>query len=195
MTRYFYDCEFLEDGKTVDLISIGIVADDGREFYAVNEMVSEDPLWSRITKHRWLMANVVPHLPLWRLIPDSRKVDQPVGRFRGNFNLDIDDPAVMHPARIAERVEQFIAAGSPDRERNELWAYYGAYDHVALCQLYGTMMDLPACIPMWTHDLMQFAGPGVDLSSRPQSDEHHALADARWTWEQYLWIKRESVAR
>ena len=24
-----YDCEFLEDGKTIDLISIGMVAEDG----------------------------------------------------------------------------------------------------------------------------------------------------------------------
>lgn len=35
MTRYDYDCEFLEDGKTIALISIGIVADDGRTYYAV----------------------------------------------------------------------------------------------------------------------------------------------------------------
>ena len=34
--RYFYDTEFLEDGETIDLISIGIVAEDGREYYAVN---------------------------------------------------------------------------------------------------------------------------------------------------------------
>lgn len=30
MTRYFYDLEFLQDGKTIDLISIGIVADERR---------------------------------------------------------------------------------------------------------------------------------------------------------------------
>lgn len=29
--RYFLDCEFIEDGRTIDLISIGIVAEDGRE--------------------------------------------------------------------------------------------------------------------------------------------------------------------
>ncbi len=29
--RYFLDTEFYEDGKTIDLISIGIVAEDGRE--------------------------------------------------------------------------------------------------------------------------------------------------------------------
>jgi hypothetical protein len=31
--RYWFDTEFIEDGKTIDLISIGIVAEDGRERY------------------------------------------------------------------------------------------------------------------------------------------------------------------
>ena len=34
--RIFYDTEFLDDGKTIDLISIGMVAEDGRELYAVS---------------------------------------------------------------------------------------------------------------------------------------------------------------
>ena len=54
--RYFYDTEFLEDGRTIDLISIGIVAEDGRELYLVNANAP----WSRIRRHDWLMDNVVP---------------------------------------------------------------------------------------------------------------------------------------
>ena len=34
--RFFYDTEFIEDGDTIELISIGIVGDDGREYYAVS---------------------------------------------------------------------------------------------------------------------------------------------------------------
>jgi len=34
--RYWYDTEFIEDGSTIDLISIGIVAEDGREYYAIS---------------------------------------------------------------------------------------------------------------------------------------------------------------
>jgi hypothetical protein len=34
--RYWLDTEFIEDGHTIDLISIGIVAEDGRELYAEN---------------------------------------------------------------------------------------------------------------------------------------------------------------
>ncbi|HEU4360304.1 MAG TPA: hypothetical protein VFR27_02205, partial [Mycobacterium sp.] len=34
--RYFYDTEFIDDGYTIELISIGVVAEDGREYYAVS---------------------------------------------------------------------------------------------------------------------------------------------------------------
>src|SRR5262249_56849082 len=34
--RYFYDCEFIEDGRLIDLVSIGVVDERGREFYAVS---------------------------------------------------------------------------------------------------------------------------------------------------------------
>ena len=34
--RYFYDTEFIDNGRIIDLISIGVVAEDGREFYAVS---------------------------------------------------------------------------------------------------------------------------------------------------------------
>lgn len=57
--KYFYDTEFHEDGSTIDLISIGIVAADGREYYAVNMEAD----WERIEGNEWLMANVVPKLP------------------------------------------------------------------------------------------------------------------------------------
>src|SRR6266702_8931694 len=50
---YFMDSEFIEDGKTIGLISIGIVSSDGRELYAqsmefdaskANEWVAEHVL-------------------------------------------------------------------------------------------------------------------------------------------------------
>ena len=36
MRRFFYDTEFIEDGTTIDLVSIGVVDETGREFYAVS---------------------------------------------------------------------------------------------------------------------------------------------------------------
>jgi len=56
--RYFFDTEFLDDGYRITLISIGIVAEDGRTYYA--ELVS--PRWHVFERHQWLAGNVQPHL-------------------------------------------------------------------------------------------------------------------------------------
>lgn len=54
--KYFFDTEFIEDGKTIDLISIGIVAEDGREFYAEMWAIP----WNKASD--WVHRNVKPHL-------------------------------------------------------------------------------------------------------------------------------------
>lgn len=56
VTRYFFDTEFMEDGKTIELLSIGIVSDDGREFYAVNSEADHSKA------SEWVQQNVLPHL-------------------------------------------------------------------------------------------------------------------------------------
>lgn len=55
--RFWFDTEFLEDGKTIELISIGVVAEDGRKFYA--ETPDAEVL---ARKTEWLAVNVYPHL-------------------------------------------------------------------------------------------------------------------------------------
>lgn len=54
--RYWFDTEFHDDGRVIDLISIGVVAEDGREYYAVS--ADYDPTRA----DAWLRANVLPHL-------------------------------------------------------------------------------------------------------------------------------------
>jgi hypothetical protein len=54
--KYWFDTEFIERPCTIDLISIGIVAEDGREFYAENADVD----WSKASQ--WVLDNVRPHL-------------------------------------------------------------------------------------------------------------------------------------
>lgn len=173
MTRVFYDCEFLEDGKTIELISIGMVAEDGREYYAVSRRLTARTwrgwkLRRRLRAHTWLMENVVPSLP------------QPHGDWRNHMPHDwlfnYLDPAVKRHKRIAADVAAFIQA-TPEPE---LWAWYGAYDHVALAQLFGRMIDLPDGVPMWTNDLKQEAMRLGDPTLPEQPDGvHNALADAR----------------
>jgi hypothetical protein len=169
--RLFYDCEFLEDGETIRLISIGMVAEDGRELYRV---VDDEELISDAHEHEWLKGNVVPHLPL-----------QHSTAFDDGWDYDTehaDWPAVWPRGAIAGDVRAFIQA-TPNAE---LWAYYGAYDHVVLCQLWGRMIDLPEGVPMWTNDLKQeVVRLGSPALPKQESAEHNALADARWVRDAY----------
>lgn len=59
MATLFFDTEFYENGKTIELISIGIVSADGREYYAETE---EAP--SLAVASEWLQENVYPSLSL-----------------------------------------------------------------------------------------------------------------------------------
>src|SRR5699024_3020761 len=117
------DCEFIEDGYTIDLVSIGVVDEDGREFYAVSTEFDEGRAGP------WVRRHVLPQLP-----PPSSS-------------------AWCSRARIRDDLFQFVTSGgSVDVE---LWAWYAAYDHVALAQLWGAMPALPQQIPKFTRDLRQ----------------------------------------
>src|SRR6185312_3662524 len=135
--KYFYDTEFLEDGVTIDLISIGIVCNDGRSYYAV----SEDADYFRIKQNSWLMDNVMSSIPY-----ESRRV-----RGRKFSTIFPTGDFVKSRKQIKDDIIEFVGEDNP-----EFWAWYGAYDHVALCQLFGKMIDLPSNFPMFTRDIRQY---------------------------------------
>lgn len=143
LNRVWFDTEFIEDGKTIDLVSIGMVREDGATYYAEVDGVDyrrADP---------WLHENVFPHL---------------------------EGGVALKPREaIAKEIVEFVG------QKPEFWAYYADYDWVALCQLYGRMIDLPEGWPMFCRDLKQLAD-GHPLPKQT-STEHHALADALWTKE------------
>lgn len=172
--RMWFDTEFIEDGKTIDLVSIGIVAEDGREFYA--EVAGVD--YSRASE--WVQENVIAHL--WHR-QDSKRAPNIWIRDGGRGGL-------MSRQHIAREIVSFCdpdAYGKP-----EFWAYYADYDWVALCQLFGTMMELPKGWPMYCRDIKQWADM-LGNPSLPEQDkgEHHALADARWNREAWEFLARQ----
>jgi hypothetical protein len=179
--RYWQDCEFIENGVTIDLISIGVAAQDGREFYAQNSDCNFD------AASDWVKVNVFPHLKHFDLFGQ-----RPIRLSDGS----LPDPWMSHKS-IGKRLREFCDVeiyGKP-----EWWAYFGAYDHVALCQLYGPMIDLPKGWPFYTRDLKQWAdalgNPRLPLQEK---DEHHALADARQnkkSWEFLFDYERQLEAK
>lgn len=148
--RYFFDTEFIDSPWSLTLISIGIVAEDGREFYAVNSLAYS------FNASEWVQANVYTKLQPKR---------HPVYR-------------EQTPDEIRAGLLLFIG----DDPQPEFWAYYGAFDWVALCWLMGGMLNLPRgwywiCRELRTAlDQSGFA----ELKDSGRDDEHNALADARW---------------
>jgi hypothetical protein len=146
--RYFYDTEFIEDGKTIDLVSIGVVAEDGREYYAVSTEFDASKAGP------WVRANVLNQLPS----PSS--------------------PLWKNRETIRKELLAFLTETGTGRP--ELWAWVGAYDHIALAQLWGDMTKLPQVIPRFTRELKQYwEMAGKPKLPRQTAGKHDALADAK----------------
>jgi hypothetical protein len=167
--RYYLDTEFYEDGRTIDLISIAIVCEDGREFYAV----SKEAELHRVSP--WVRDNVLPHLPPYH------------------------NPLWMRRGEIRDAIQEFMspdpfAIGRPFaaldvRPKPRVWAYYADYDWVVFCQLFGTMMNLPAYMPKYCMDLKQLAvSKGDPELPKQDSGKHDALADARWNMRVHAFL-------
>lgn len=163
--KYFYDTEFHErgEGYPIELISIGMVAEDGRELYAV----LSDFDWHSLNDSPsgpWLKKHVLPYCE------------------GAEFN------AHGMPSHGVRMQLQRLIGNDPSPE---FWAYYGAYDHVVLCQLFGRMVDLPRNFPMFTHDIKQLMGSlGISKDQLPKQEtgHHRAIDDARWVKAAWEWI-------
>lgn len=161
--KIFFDTEFYEDGKTIELISIGLVREDGATYYA--ESIEGYPFW--FVDH-WVADNVVPHLK-------ASKATEYV-------------PEYKIRSRIAKEILEFVG------EKPEFWAYYADYDWVALCQLYGRMIDLPKGWPMFCRDLKQLHDSSWNFTLPKQSTiEHNALNDALWCKQAFEFLEREQA--
>lgn len=149
--RIWFDTEFIEDGKTIDLISIGMAREDGEKLYLESiecDLSKSSP---------WVVENVLPQL-------------------EGSFQKTREC--------IAKQIVKF-AGYNPI-----FWAYFADYDWVALCQLYGTMMDLPDSWPMFCMDVKQVAvEKGINKVPPHNGNVHNALADACWAHDYHRWLE------
>ena len=177
--RYWYDFEFEEDGSTIEPISLGMVAEDGRELYLINKDYIRDWREGFMFPHPWLVNNVLNHIS-----------DEEVAK----YGTSIDN--------FSWKILDFISDNGKYKSRDEieLWGHYAAYDHVCLAQLWGPMINLPEPIPMFTHEDMTAKRDQPyltrDLNKYP---EHHALYDAKfqrlqseyWQYPSMLIFKQE----
>ena len=182
--NYYYDTEFLEGtqkkwfGKTkptIDLISIGIVSEDGREYYAISKDFNLKEAWNRydlvdyehsVKKVYWIRENVLRPIYYEMIGKDINFHDYDKNFSYSNFKRLIKLKGKTNK-QIADEIKSFTMQYSENE--NEIWdkptfyAYFADYDWVVFCQLFGTMMDLPNGFPMYCKDLKQILDEKVSV--------------------------------
>lgn len=168
--KYWIDLEFIEDGKTIDILSVAVVCEDGRYAYYENAEAELDKASD------WVKENVIPHLfgkdvAKWATLGSHWGGYGSLG-WISRCLLGFCDPA---------------AYGKP-----EFWGYYSSYDWVAICQMYGPMIAKPDGWPMYCMDIKQLAvSLGNPELPKQSTTEHHALADARWNKEAWEFLEAQ----
>lgn len=179
--RYWLDTEFIEDGKTIDLISIGMVSEDNRELYLMNV----DCDWTKASP--WVKDNVLSQLPPKPADFEFSEIHRQQGWIRRSNIADVVHEFLQGDLERIQLNQEQIQIKRRIIDEPEIWADYADYDWVAFCQLFGTMMDLPQGYPMYCRDIKQ----ECDRLGNPElptqtGSLHHALEDAKWgkqCWE------------
>lgn len=202
--KYFFDTEFLEGKQrlrktflealfatkiytepTIDLISIGIVAEDGREYYAISKDFNLSEAWNRYDlkeantnenhslndiKVYWIRQKVLK--PIFKELWYEKGHLQNLHNVSNDFTYYNFKKLIKLYGKcnqqIAKEVEQFckpnetkaVNAGIDAIIGNidpntEFYGYYSDYDWVVFCWLFGKMMDLPKGFPMFAFDIKQ----------------------------------------
>lgn len=181
--KYFVDSEFIDDGRTIDLISIGIICEDGREYYAISTEFDSKKA------SQWVKDNVLSKLPPRYVNP---VYESP--------RLREESRAWKPRSQIMQEILEFIT------ESPELWGYYSAYDFVAFSQLMSSseskntrnpllnlfgflrpkkhnpmVENYPSGYPYYCNDIKQWCKQlGNPRLPEQTKGEHHALIDAKW---------------
>lgn len=168
--KYFIDTEFIEGFKKplfvkgrhfIDLISIGIVAEDGREYYAI----SNEYNWN--DADNWVKENVIVPMYTQEISGDKRNhIDAesfhkciPNGKSNKQIAQEIFqftrpyEKKYFAPNKFQEEIEKHnikygdTGIGLMDLlskyPQPEFYGYYSDYDWVVFCSLFGRMIDLP----------------------------------------------------
>lgn len=218
--NYYFDTEFKEyykickddDGNkislpTIDLISIGIISDDNREYYALNKETDLKEIW----KDDWLKENVLK--PIYE---EHIKIKD-----RNNFKFSFDVIKLVFSMYgktkkvLCDEIKEFVYVPfekiKDDMDLN-FYAYYADYDWVVFCQLFGRMLDLPKGFPMYCRDLKQILDDKCNqdnfkdssfghqtwtlktIKNHPaypkQENEHNALDDVKWNLKLYDFLNK-----
>jgi hypothetical protein len=166
--KYWLNTQFNESAGNIDLLSIGLVAEDGREFYGLNY----DADFRKAALNGFVRDRVLPVLPyrpesLYAVVSPIWFAKKSLGLEVAKFLGCISDGE--HKPYLPEGID-----------RPEIWTWYGAYHWVAMCSLFGSMVELPNGLPMLPYDAKQWCDQLGNPRIVAQSPGcYHALENAR----------------
>lgn len=175
---------------TIDLISIGIVCEDGREYYAISKDFNLKEAWGRYgiikdfgkpqglgdKKVHWIRENVLKPI-YWDMMnmgdpkefTVKRKNEFNYKNFKrllnkyGKTNKEIAKEIVGFCYEMDEPVYHLNNHSNSIIPNNiKFHAYYADYDWVAFCWLFGNMINLPKGFPKYCVDLKQIMDEKAD---------------------------------
>lgn len=159
-TNIYFDFEFIDDGREIVPISVGMCVSGHEHNLAQDDTPDELYLEYTFDPARcndWVRANVLPHLSRADGLGERRSI-------------------------VAWRIKQWVTSVCGDT-KPRFWGWYPAYDWVCLAQHFGTLMQLPDGWPLRPECLDQLAGHmGCGKADLPvqEGTAHNALADAKW---------------
>lgn len=166
MTKVFFDTEFTGLHKDTTLISIGLVSDCGKEFYAELNDYDESQV------DDWLRENVINNLKF----NHEKWFAPPINNHK--YNIKSNKEGVMN--HLDMWLSQF--------EEVEIWSDCLAYDWVLFNDIFGHAFNIPSNVLYIPFDICTlFKVKGIDPDVIREEfaeminveDKHNALHDAR----------------
>lgn len=171
MTKVFFDTEFSGLHKNTTLISIGLISECGKTFYA--ELTDYDT--AQIDE--WLQTNVLDNLLLRDFILDNSNNDF---YYSGGYdNLLLKSNTYTLETKLRDWLNQF--------EQVEIWSDCLSYDWVLFNNIFGHAFNIPENVHYIPYDIctvfkMKDIDPDIsrkEFSGLENETQHNALADAK----------------
>jgi len=165
--KIFFDTEFTGLHQNTTLISIGLVSEDGKTFYA------EFTDYDKTQVDSWIQKNVINNL----IIPDSEL---------GTLGMSIEvTPEYSRVKSITSVIRDELEDWFSQFDKIEMWSDCLAYDWVLFNQLWGHAFNIPKNIYYIPFDLStMFKIKGIDPDINREAfcgikgPKHNSLHDA-----------------
>lgn len=185
--KLFFDTEFTGLHQNTTLISIGIVALDGRYFYAEFNDYDKDQV------NDWIQENVIENLMFngketqcveESLVPYNKVYDNDYASLRIRMKNDTDN--------IVNKLKRWLHQFD---DEIQMWSDCLSYDWVLFNQLFGGAQNIPSNINYIPMDICtSFYDKGIDpdisreefIDNTVKGEKHNSLYDAMVIRECYL---------